>query len=87
VVVADDGAGLDLEGLRARAAALGVAVPGGGAADLVFVSGLSTAEAQSDLAGRGMGLAAVAEDLAKVDWKISVSTEALAGTRFTLERR
>jgi HAMP domain-containing protein/HPt (histidine-containing phosphotransfer) domain-containing protein len=87
VVVADDGAGLDLEGLRARAAELGVAVPEGGAAGLVFVSGLSTAEAASDLAGRGMGLAAVAEDLSKVDWKISVSTEAQAGTRFTLERR
>jgi two-component system, chemotaxis family, sensor kinase CheA len=87
VVVADDGAGLDLPRLRERAAELGVAVPPGGAPDLVFVAGLSTAEAESDLAGRGLGLAAVAEDLARVDWTIRVSTEAERGTRFTIEHR
>ena len=57
VTVEDDGAGLDTERIRARAAALGVAVPAGGAKDSVFAPGLTTAAEASDLAGRGQGLA------------------------------
>ena len=83
----DDGAGLDAERIRAQAEALGVAASGGGASELVFLPGLSTAGSASDLAGRGMGLAAVADDLARIDWKISVSSEPSKGTRFTLEHR
>ena len=83
----DDGAGLDARALRERARSLGVAEPADGAGELVFVPGLSTAASASELAGRGVGLAAVASDLAAVDWKISVWTEASRGTRFTLEQR
>lgn len=87
VAVEDDGAGLDTERIRAQAKALGVAGSEGGASELVFLPGLSTAGSASDLAGRGMGLAAVADDLARIDWKISVSSEPSKGTRFTLEHR
>jgi len=87
ITVEDDGAGLDARALRERARSLGVAEPADGAGELVFVPGLSTAASASELAGRGVGLAAVASDLAAVDWKISVWTEASRGTRFTLEQR
>jgi chemotaxis protein histidine kinase CheA len=58
-VFQDDGAGLDLERIRRRAAELGRPINGGGDAEvarLVFESGFSTARDASIDAGRGVGL-------------------------------
>ena len=61
-VFQDDGAGLDLERLRARAAEAGVAVaPGADPATLAFLPGVSTARTIDRHAGRGVGLDLVRE--------------------------
>jgi two-component system, chemotaxis family, sensor kinase CheA len=87
VVVEDDGRGLDLDALRAKAAELGISVPPEGAAELVFRQSVSTAEAVTDIAGRGVGLAAVRDELAKIGWAIAVESEPSRGTRFVVTRR
>ncbi|WP_308622183.1 Hpt domain-containing protein [Massilia sp. Se16.2.3] len=57
----DDGAGLDLDRIRAKAATLGLVAPGvqlsdAEAAELVFQPGFSTADVLTELAGRGVGM-------------------------------
>jgi two-component system chemotaxis sensor kinase CheA len=66
VEVADDGAGLDTERLRERAAALGVAAPEGderALGELCFAAGLSTANEVTELSGRGIGMDVVRRDI------------------------
>jgi PAS domain-containing protein/HPt (histidine-containing phosphotransfer) domain-containing protein len=87
IVVEDDGGGVDRERLAARAAALGLDTAPGNEASLVFAPGLSTVESNTELAGRGMGLPAVVEGLARVGWTIGVTSAPESGTGFTLEPR
>lgn len=64
----DDGAGLDLDALRAKGRKLGLLGPMASAqnvADLIFVPELSTRETVSAISGRGLGLSAVRETLRK----------------------
>lgn len=61
VTLCDDGAGIALERVRARAARMGLSASGGDDADLVFASGLSTSPMLTDLSGHGLGLAIVRE--------------------------
>jgi predicted ATPase/GAF domain-containing protein/HPt (histidine-containing phosphotransfer) domain-containing protein len=84
VTVEDDGRGIDTAALRARAEALGIAAPAGGELDLVFASGLSTAERADDAAGRGVGLAAVREELARAGYAVAVRSRPGRGARFML---
>jgi signal transduction histidine kinase len=86
IAVEDDGRGLDLEALRAKAKELGLPTPAAGPAELVFSQNVSTAESVSDIAGRGVGLAAVRAELAKIGWAISVQSEPSRGTRFVVTR-
>jgi HAMP domain-containing protein/HPt (histidine-containing phosphotransfer) domain-containing protein len=88
--VEDDGRGLDLEGLAARAAELGVRAPGkekGSLAQLVFVAGLSTLESAGALAGRGVGLDAVRVDIERAGYGVEVASEPGRFTRFTIAPR
>ena len=87
IIVEDDGRGLDLDAIRARAEDLGIPVPERGPAELVFNSELSTADSVSDIAGRGVGLAAVRAELLSIGWEISVSSERGKGARFALSPR
>jgi two-component system chemotaxis sensor kinase CheA len=48
---------------------------------------ISTAAEPTDLAGRGVGLAAVEEDLGRVGYAVSVATRAGGGTRFEIRPR
>jgi two-component system chemotaxis sensor kinase CheA len=84
ITVEDDGCGLDLPGIKARASALGVAQPLGRSTDLIFVSGVSTAQAGETFAGRGVGLGAVKSDLEAVGYRVDVDTAPGRFTRFTL---
>ena len=68
LVLADDGAGLDLERIRAKAVAQGLLAPDESRseqqlAELVFAPGLSTAETVTELAGRGVGLDVVMSEV------------------------
>jgi HPt (histidine-containing phosphotransfer) domain-containing protein len=87
IIVEDDGRGLDLDAIRARAEDLGIPVPERGPAELVFNSELSTADSVSDIAGRGVGLAAVRAELLSIGWEISVTSERGKGAQFTLSPR
>ncbi len=90
--VSDDGAGIDLEKLRARAVEARV-VHRDLAADLspehlmalIFHPGLSTSEQVSDISGRGVGMDAVRVTVESLGGSVEVSSEAGAGTRVQLE--
>jgi chemosensory pili system protein ChpA (sensor histidine kinase/response regulator) len=89
LVVSDDGAGLDLEGLRQRADAMGLLPPGralaaGELAQLIFVSGLSTAGEITELAGRGIGMDVVRNEINAIGGRVDVTTARGEGTTFTV---
>jgi chemosensory pili system protein ChpA (sensor histidine kinase/response regulator) len=89
LVVADDGAGLDLEGLRARAVAKGLlaaeqALSEAQQVQLVFMSGISTAASVTELAGRGVGMDVVRTEIQSMGGRIEVTTGRGRGTTFTI---
>jgi len=89
VVFADDGAGLDLVRLREKAALQGLIEAGAEisdahAAQLVFEPGISTAREVSELAGRGIGMDVVRNDVVALGGRIETATQAGQGTNFKL---
>lgn len=85
----DDGAGVDRARVLARVQALGGAplpadAPEAAWLDCLFLPGFSTAEAVSDLAGRGMGLDAVQAEIQALGGRIDVATEPGRGTTFRI---
>ncbi|OZA92039.1 MAG: chemotaxis protein CheA, partial [Erythrobacter sp. 34-65-8] len=92
LAVSDDGRGLDLTRITAKAAAQGM-----GTRDeiealslerklaLIFEPGLSTAETVSGVSGRGVGMDVVRANLEKVGGAIRVESEPGEGTLFILE--
>jgi chemosensory pili system protein ChpA (sensor histidine kinase/response regulator) len=91
IEVADDGRGIDVAQLRERAvrggflpAAVARRLSDAEALDLIFLPGLSTAALVTAAAGRGIGLDVVRTNVARLNGKVTVTTEAGVGTRFTL---
>lgn len=89
VQVADDGGGIDLERVRIRALERGLirsdqTVSDRDAMELIFSPGFSTAEAVTELAGRGVGMDVVRSELSSFGGRIAVSSVRGKGTRFTL---
>jgi chemosensory pili system protein ChpA (sensor histidine kinase/response regulator) len=89
LVVTDDGAGIDVERLRAKAIEKGligadVVLSDAEQIQLVFLSGLSTAEAVSELAGRGVGMDVVRAEINAVGGRIEVASTRGRGVTFTL---
>ncbi|AGP34050.1 HAMP domain-containing protein [Sorangium cellulosum] len=85
IVVEDDGRGLDLPALAARAGVDPTDLRR--ARELPFAPGVSTKGDVSDLAGRGVGLSAVRADLLSVGWLIEVDASRRAGTAFVIRPR
>ncbi len=88
VQVADDGAGLASDKVASVAASIGLkpSAP----EDSVFAEGLSTASdpgAPDALAGHGMGLAAVRQDLAAVGYEVTLRSERGRGVRVLVRPR
>jgi two-component system chemotaxis sensor kinase CheA len=81
LTVDDDGGGLDEQAILAQT--MGLGLPNGLAADAVFAPGLSTA-GPSDLAGRGVGLASVAADLASVGYTVTLGPSVEGGVHVTM---
>ncbi|HET7365057.1 MAG TPA: Hpt domain-containing protein [Burkholderiales bacterium] len=89
VMVTDDGAGIDLERLQAKAVEKGLL-----AADqllseaeqvqLVFMSGISTAESVTELAGRGVGMDVVRTEIHALGGRVEVTSARGRGTTFTI---
>jgi HPt (histidine-containing phosphotransfer) domain-containing protein/PAS domain-containing protein len=84
VTVEDDGAGLDQGALRARAGALGLGDEASLPEDLAFLAGVSSAPAVSELAGRGVGLAAVREEARSVGYEVALTSRPAQGMRFVV---
>lgn len=85
----DDGAGLDLDRIKAKAVALGLMselepMDVQRAADLIFAPGFSTAEHVTELAGRGIGMDVVRAEVSALGGRIETHTLAGTGTRFKL---
>jgi two-component system chemotaxis sensor kinase CheA len=90
ITVSDDGRGFDEEALRARANALAVATDdmsaaAGGALELAFAPGVSTREKADDLAGHGVGLGAVREELRKVGYLVTMGSDRGKGATARVE--
>jgi chemotaxis family two-component system sensor histidine kinase/response regulator PixL len=90
ITVSDDGSGINLDKIRARALEIGLdAEEINNAKDrelleLIFEPGFSTANKITDLSGRGVGMDVVRTNVEKVKGKVEVSTELGKGTTFTI---
>ncbi|HSJ24563.1 MAG TPA: chemotaxis protein CheA [Longimicrobiales bacterium] len=89
VELADDGRGLDLRGIRARAEAYGRVLPdqpmtAEEVAGLIFESGLSTSDTVTTLSGRGVGMDVVRRNIEALRGRIDVRSEDGAGTTFRI---
>ncbi len=91
VEVSDDGRGIDVAAVKARAVRCGTIsrqgaelMPDEEALELVFISGLSTSEEITQLSGRGIGTTAVKSAVEQLRGTMSVRSEPGKGTSFTL---
>lgn len=90
ITVSDDGNGINLNKIRARAEAMGLDAELLAAASedellsLIFEPGFSTADRVTDLSGRGVGMDVVRNNLKLIRGDIRVDTQPGRGTTFTL---
>ena len=89
LVLSDDGGGIDLERLHQKAIDKSIVsatqqLSDGEKAQLIFASGLSTAEAVTELAGRGVGMDVVRNEIATIGGRIDIATVRGQGTSFTV---
>ncbi len=91
IAVTDDGAGIDVENVKAAAIKYGVlsAAAAGeldeaAALSLMFLSGVSTTPVVTEISGRGLGLAIVREKADKLGGRVSVQTQSGKGSSFRL---
>jgi chemosensory pili system protein ChpA (sensor histidine kinase/response regulator) len=89
VTFSDDGAGLNLARIRQKAIEQGLISVHAQASDdevsrLIFVTGLSTADSISEMAGRGIGMDVVRNEVNALGGLIDVTSQAGVGTQFKL---
>lgn len=89
--IEDDGRGIDSERVRKKAVANGLITAEQSermtekeALQLIFASGLSTAEQVSEVSGRGVGMDIVRSNLQKLGGLIDLETSLGKGTKFSL---
>jgi two-component system chemotaxis sensor kinase CheA len=88
IEVSDDGRGLDVDRIRARAAERGMAVPADARDEdiwgLIFEAGFSTAEEVTDVSGRGVGMDVVKRNIQSLGGTIDLSSSPGQGMRVTV---
>ncbi|AYM78294.1 response regulator [Janthinobacterium agaricidamnosum] len=89
IAFSDDGAGLDLERIRAKAHGAGLVptdapLSDAQAAELIFTPGFSTADSLTELAGRGFGMDIVRSEALALGGRVETQTQAGLGMRFTI---
>ncbi|MYM23363.1 response regulator [Duganella sp. FT135W] len=89
IAFSDDGGGLDLERIKAKAISVGLLdqdEPATDAqiADLIFEPGFSTAEALTELSGRGVGMDVVQSEAQALGGRVDLHSVPGQGTRFTI---
>ncbi|MEI7036109.1 Hpt domain-containing protein [Fulvimonas yonginensis] len=89
VRVSDDGRGLDREAIRARAIERGLLRPDARPSDdqllsLITQTGFSTASQVTQLAGRGVGMDVVANEIKQLGGSLAIESQPGQGTTFVL---
>jgi two-component system chemotaxis sensor kinase CheA len=91
IFVSDDGAGMDVNRIKAAALKLGILSPEEAdkiteseVLSLVFQSGVTTSPIITDVSGRGLGLAIVRQKVEKLGGTVSLETQPDAGTTFRI---
>ncbi len=87
--IADDGAGLNLQKIRAKAVEKGIVAADRDLSEqetykLIFEPGFSTAAAVTNLSGRGVGMDVVRRNIEELRGQIQISSEIDKGTRFSI---
>lgn len=89
--VIDDGAGIRVNRLKAKAVESGVitteqaeSMPKSEALQLIFAPGLSTAKMVSDISGRGVGMDVVRNNIAALGGSVTVSSEEGKGSQLQI---
>ena len=89
LTLADDGGGVNTESVRAQAVALGWLpadqdITAEQIEAFLFRSGFSTAAEVTELAGRGIGLDVVKNEIARIGGRVRMTSQPGAGTMFTI---
>lgn len=91
IEISDDGGGIDVERIRTKLVARGLAsresadqLTDAKVLEHIWHPGFSTAEAVTDISGRGVGMDAVRTRITELNGSIEVDTTPAVGTRFTL---
>ena len=88
VRLADDGAGMNLQAIRAKGLALGLIPPAGvsdeEALQLILEPGFSTAGSVTQQAGRGVGMDVVATEIKRLGGALHMKSQAGEGSEFTI---
>jgi two-component system chemotaxis sensor kinase CheA len=89
IEVADDGNGIDVEKVKAKALQKGLvsdvsSVSEREALDFIFMPGFSTADKVSEVSGRGVGMDVVRNNIAAVSGMVDIETRKGEGSRFII---
>ena len=90
IEIADDGKGIDVEAVKAKAIERGIISPNKILTDieafnLIFEPGFSTAKEVTSISGRGVGLDVVRRQIDDLNGTVTVTSERGKGTRFTIK--
>lgn len=92
IEIADDGAGIDPEKVKAKAVANGIItaeqatrMPDREAWNLIFAAGFSTAEQVTNVSGRGVGMDVVRTNIERIGGTVDVHSELGTGTTFKVK--
>jgi two-component system chemotaxis sensor kinase CheA len=87
IKVEDDGNGLDVNAIKAKAERIGITTDGMSENDiknLIFVQGFSTNEVVTDISGRGVGMDVVKTKISTLGGTVDVISEVGKGTSFII---
>jgi len=90
IEISDDGKGIDVEAVKAKAVERGLISPNKVLTDpeafnLIFDPGFSTAKQITSISGRGVGLDVVRRQIDKLNGTVTVNSELGKGTKFTIK--
>lgn len=89
IEISDDGAGIDVEGVRAKAIERGLMAEDAVLSDeealqFVLAAGFSTAKSVTQISGRGVGLDVVHSEVKQLGGSVSIVSQPGQGTRFVI---
>ncbi len=89
ITLSDDGRGIDLDRIRAKAVEQGLLATDAEATpsqlvELIFAQGFSTAAEITQVSGRGIGMDVVRNEIATLGGRVEASSEAGKGTTFSI---